>query len=59
MKLEIIWSPAGEVDPEQLAQDAALGQIQRELCDVALSACKGGLESRSALLLGRRSTYST
>src|SRR5262245_16802072 len=29
-----------ELDPELLAQDAALGQIQREFCDVALSACR-------------------
>jgi hypothetical protein len=29
-----------ELDPELLAQDAGLGQIQREFCDVALSACQ-------------------
>ncbi|APR76249.1 Hypothetical protein A7982_01596 [Minicystis rosea] len=29
-----------ELDAELLAQDAALGQIQREFCDVAVSACK-------------------
>ena len=28
-----------ELDPELLAQDATLGQIQREFCDVAESAC--------------------
>jgi chromosome segregation ATPase len=31
---------ARELDPELLAQDAALGQIQREFCDVAASACR-------------------
>lgn len=30
-----------ELDPDLLAQDAALGQIQREFCDVAAQACKG------------------
>jgi hypothetical protein len=29
-----------ELDAELLAQDAALGQIQREFCDVAVSACR-------------------
>jgi hypothetical protein len=29
-----------EVEPALLAQDATLGQIQREFCDVAASACK-------------------
>lgn len=29
-----------ELDPELLAQDAMLGQIQREFCDVALAACR-------------------
>ena len=29
-----------ELEAELLAQDAALGQIQREFCDVAVSACK-------------------
>jgi hypothetical protein len=29
-----------ELDAELLAQDAALGQIQREFCDVALTACR-------------------
>lgn len=29
-----------ELEPELLAQDAALGQIQREFCDVAVSACR-------------------
>ena len=29
-----------ELDPELLAQDATLGQIQREFCDVAVSACR-------------------
>lgn len=29
-----------ELDAELLAQDAALGQIQREFCDVAASACR-------------------
>jgi hypothetical protein len=28
-----------ELDPELLAQDAGLGQIQREFCDVAADAC--------------------
>lgn len=31
---------AREIDAELLAQDAALGQIQREFCDVAVSACR-------------------
>ncbi len=29
-----------ELTPELLAQDATLGQLQREFCDVALSACR-------------------
>ena len=29
-----------ELEPELLAQDATLGQLQREFCDVALTACK-------------------
>ncbi|MFT3773086.1 MAG: hypothetical protein QM820_47505 [Minicystis sp.] len=29
-----------ELDAELLAQDAALGQIQREFCDVAVTACR-------------------
>lgn len=29
-----------ELDAELLAQDAALGQVQREFCDVAVTACK-------------------
>ena len=29
-----------ELTPELLAQDATLGQLQREFCDVALTACK-------------------
>ncbi len=29
-----------ELDPELLAQDATLGQLQREFCDVAVSACR-------------------
>ncbi len=29
-----------DLTPELLAQDATLGQLQREFCDVALSACK-------------------
>jgi hypothetical protein len=31
---------ARELDAELLAQDAALGQIQREFCDVAVTACQ-------------------
>lgn len=31
---------AGEIDSELLAQDATLGQIQREFCDVAVDACR-------------------
>jgi hypothetical protein len=29
-----------ELDPQLLAQDAALGQLQREFCDVAVEACR-------------------
>jgi hypothetical protein len=29
-----------ELDPELLAQDATLGQLQREFCDVAVTACR-------------------
>jgi hypothetical protein len=29
-----------ELEPELLAQDAMLGQIQREFCDVAPDACR-------------------
>ncbi|MEO5729463.1 MAG: hypothetical protein ABI134_25195 [Byssovorax sp.] len=29
-----------ELEPELLAQDATLGQLQREFCDVALNACR-------------------
>ena len=29
-----------DLNPELLAQDATLGQLQREFCDVALTACK-------------------
>jgi hypothetical protein len=36
----VVEKLARELGPELLAQDAALGQIQREFCDVALSACK-------------------
>lgn len=36
----IVTALARELDPELLAQDAMLGQIQREFCDVALDACK-------------------
>jgi hypothetical protein len=36
----VVEKLARELDPELLAQDAALGQIQREFCDVALSACR-------------------
>jgi hypothetical protein len=35
----VVEKLARELDPELLAQDAALGQIQREFCDVALTAC--------------------
>ncbi len=31
---------ARELDPDLLSQDASLGQIQREFCDVAVSACR-------------------
>jgi hypothetical protein len=36
----IVEKLAKELDPELLAQDAMLGQIQREFCDVALDACR-------------------
>src|SRR5262249_721452 len=36
----VVEKLARELDAELLAQDAALGQIQREFCDVALSACR-------------------
>ena len=36
----IVDKLARELDPELLAQDAMLGQIQREFCDVALEACR-------------------
>jgi len=36
----IVDKLAKELDPELLAEDATLGQIQREFCDVALEACK-------------------
>jgi hypothetical protein len=36
----VVEKLAKELDPELLAQDAALGQIQREFCDVAASACR-------------------
>ena len=36
----VVEKLARELEPELLAQDAALGQIQREFCDVALSACR-------------------
>jgi hypothetical protein len=36
----VIEKLAGELDPELLAQDAALGQIQKEFCDRAPEACR-------------------
>jgi hypothetical protein len=36
----VVEKLARELDAELLAQDAALGQIQREFCDVAVSACR-------------------
>lgn len=36
----VVEKLARELDAELLAQDAALGQIQREFCDVAVGACK-------------------
>jgi hypothetical protein len=36
----VIDKLARELDPQLLAQDAGLGQIQREFCDVAASACR-------------------
>ena len=29
-----------ELDPQLLTQDAMLGQVQREFCDVAVEACR-------------------
>jgi hypothetical protein len=36
----IVEKLARELEPELLAEDAGLGQIQREFCDVAASACR-------------------
>jgi hypothetical protein len=36
----VVEALARELEPALLAQDAMLGQIQREFCDVALDACK-------------------
>jgi tetratricopeptide (TPR) repeat protein len=36
----VVEALARSLDPEILAQDAMLGQIQRDFCDVALDACK-------------------
>jgi len=36
----VVEKLAREIDPQLLAQDAALGQIQREFCDVAVEACR-------------------
>jgi chromosome segregation ATPase len=36
----VVEKLAKELDLELLAQDATLGQVQREFCDVALEACK-------------------
>ncbi|MCC6553639.1 MAG: hypothetical protein IT372_11550 [Polyangiaceae bacterium] len=36
----VIEALARELDPELLAQEAALSQIQREFCDVAVAACR-------------------
>lgn len=36
----VVEALTGELEPELLAQDAMLGQIQREFCDVAPEACR-------------------
>jgi hypothetical protein len=35
----VVEQLARELEPELLAQDAMLGQVQREFCDVAANAC--------------------
>lgn len=37
----VIEALGRELDPELLAQEAALSQIQREFCDMAVGACRG------------------
>ncbi|MFO0661785.1 MAG: hypothetical protein U0165_18420 [Polyangiaceae bacterium] len=36
----LIETLARELEPELLAQDATLGQVQREFCDAAEEACR-------------------
>jgi hypothetical protein len=36
----VVEAIARELDPTLSAQDASLGQIQREFCDMALAACR-------------------
>ena len=36
----VVESLVRDLEPDLLTQDAMLGQIQREFCDVALDACR-------------------